>query len=169
MLRRIPMRGFKGLFLAKAPKKLLAALEDEGDEGRHPTEAARLALVPAREAARPAAMPRVVAPPAPDSWDFSCGPHMISIRLDGFSHASLGRRAYCKCPFHEKCFKYSAHRTWRVPWLAFASILCYTRAGECVDSKESHRELIPASEEDLAAVEAELPRVLWAPSLLVEL
>jgi hypothetical protein len=91
-----------------------------------------------------APMPPVIIMDIPEAWKtqklpFPCGGAEIYVNLDGFSHQSGIRRAYCKCPFHESCYKYTHLTSFPTPPQAVAFIVAYIRAGEGLGSKEEHR------------------------------
>ena len=89
----------------------------------------------------------------------------IVIRLDGKSHQSGIRRAYCKCPFQPDCYKYTHLSVFPEPWQSVAYILAYMRAGAAVevDSKARHQAVPVAHGDDLRD---EMLAILFDPSLV---
>ena len=67
------------------------------------------------------------------------GGKMMQVNLDGFSHHCRVRRVYCRCPFHEACFKYCQLTVFPEPWQAVAFVVAYMRAGAPLDDKVAHQ------------------------------
>ena len=63
----------------------------------------------------------------------------MQVNLDGFSHHCRVRRVYCRCPFHESCFKYCQLTVFPEPWQAVAFVVACMRAGAPLDDKVAHQ------------------------------
>ena len=118
---------FKDMLLRLAPKAGLAIADADQDEIGEPG----MDLAPVAAAVAAPAIPVAMHMPPPQPWEISCGHTTITLRADGFSHASSRRRAYCKCPWdgHIACFKYATLASYPEPWMAAAAIICYMRGG----------------------------------------
>jgi hypothetical protein len=163
---------FKELLRRLAPMALLCDGDNDadGDDDGIVLDGPVLALLPLPAARKPPRPHRVLALGAQESWDFPCGDRVVTIRLDGFSHASSRRRAYSKCPWdHALCFRYGTLKAFPEPWMAVASILLYMRQGQFVEDKESHQRIPAPSPEDLAAVRGEMPPMLFDPNMVLDL
>ena len=91
------------------------------------------------------------------------GSVQMSVQLDGFSHSSRARRAYCTCRHdgHTECHKYTQLSAWDEPWMAVAFVLAWLRSGILYDLKEQHRDDCPSpTEADILALKDEMPALL---------
>jgi hypothetical protein len=155
----IPDRQYKQ-YLADAGKVVEAPALEAIEDGP--------VMPPVARVERPR-VPRVLDLTANTSWVFVCGDRNVSIRLDGFSHASARRRAYSQCPFHNECYKYATLLAFTEPWQAVASILIYMRAGAVALDKREHRLQPAVALADLESVRHEMPEYLFQPGLELEL
>ena len=91
------------------------------------------------------------------------GQKQVSISLDGFSHQSGRRRAYCKCVHenHVNCHLYIFLHNYGHAWKAVASLLISLRAGILAEDKMEHKRLYAPSDADIESVRAELPDILF--------
>jgi hypothetical protein len=157
-----PDNKFRELLQMVVPKAIC-------EDGAHAQDAgAELVLVPVVPVH--VRMPRVVALAPEMSWQLPCGDRLVTIKLDGLSHASTRRRAYSKCPWdHGFCFKYAKLMSFAEPCMAIASILCYMRVGAFAEDKREHRQCSAATEADMATVFDEMPAALFVPEMLLSL
>ena len=157
---------FEGLIKHHVPKAILDLVVEGGDDV---AEGGGIVLVGPLAALPPKALK--VAPPPEEVWEFTCADTSIVVRLDGFSHASNRRRAYCKCPYagHVACFRYATLAAFAEPWHAVASVVLYMRTGALTETKREHQQIPAASEAEMIAIRGEMPAALLDPAFIVEL
>ena len=137
-----------------------APLDVHAPSAPHP-----LVALPAPVAPLP--LPPAMAPElfmlSPKNFEFTYHDTNLTISLDGYSHVSGKRRAYCKCPSpdHVDCYKYQHVTNFDAPWKAVAYILVYMRTGYLTKSKGEHQKVEP-SESDLEEVFDEMPAFLFS-------